>query len=198
MGIHSYLSYLRDRLLLARELLTESGSCFVQISDENLHHIRELMDEIFGPEQFMSLVSFRTKIPLNAAHLPNIADFLVWYAKDKGQVKFRRLFNTRDFGADTQFSNAVLKDGSIVRASEVQENENDFVRYFRYTDLMATEYTESCHFEFSLDGRRAYPNATTSWKTTLQGIERLIAAGRLRWQRTVPAYIFFADDYPVM
>ena len=67
LGIHSYLSYLRDRLLLARELLTESGSCFVQISDENVHLVKELMDEIFGPEQFMSLISFRTKIPLNAA-----------------------------------------------------------------------------------------------------------------------------------
>ena len=198
LGIHSYLSYLRDRLLLARELMSESGSCFVQISDENVHHVRELMDEIFGPEQFMSLVSFRTKIPLNAAHLPNIADFLVWYAKDKGKVKFRRLFTTRNFGADTQFSNAVLEDGSVVRASDVQGDENRSARYFRYTDLMATGYTESCHFEFYLDGRKAYPNPTTSWKTTPQGVERLIAAGRLRWQRTVPAYIFFADDYPVM
>ena len=184
--------------MLARELLTESGSCFVQISDENLHHVRELMDEIFGPEQFMSLVSFRTKIPLNAAHLPNIADFLVWYAKDKDKVKFRRLFTTRDFGNETQFSNAVLKDGSVVRASGVPVGEEASARYFTLLDLMATGYTESCHFEFFLEGRRAYPNPTTSWKTTPEGMTRLIAANRVRWQRTVPRYVFFADDYPVM
>ena len=198
LGIHSYLSYLRDRLLLAREMLTESGSVFVQISDENVHLVRELMDEIFGPEQFMSLISFRTKIPLNAAFLPNIADFLIWYAKDKDKIKFRRLFTTRSYGDETQFSNALLKDGSVTRASEVPESEAKSTRYFTLIDLMATGYTESCHFEFYLDGRRAFPNPTTSWKTTPQGMERLITAQRVRWQRTVPRYVFFADDYPVM
>ena len=198
LGIHSYLSYLRDRLLLAREMLTESGSCFVQISDENVHLVRELMDEIFGPEQFMSLISFRTKIPLNAAFLPNIADFLIWYAKDKNKIKFRRLFTTRSYGEETQFSNALLKDSSVARASEVPESEAKSTRYFTLVDLMATGYTESCHFEFFLEGRRAYPNPTTSWKTTPEGMQRLIAANRVRWQRTVPRYVFFADDYPVM
>ena len=198
LGIHSYLSYLRDRLLLARELLTESGSVFVQISDENVHLVRELMDEIFGPEQFMSLISFRTKIPLNAAFLPNIADFLIWYAKDKNNIKFRRLFTTRSYGGETQFSNALLKDGSVTRAPEVPESEAKSTRYFTLIDLMATGYTESCHFEFVLEGRRAYPNPTTSWKTTPEGMQRLIAANRVRWQRTVPRYVFFAGDYPVM
>ena len=198
LGIHSYLSYLRDRLLLAREMLTETGSVFVQISDENVHLVRELMDEIFGPEQFMSLISFRTKIPLNAAFLPNIADFLIWYAKDKNKVKFRRLFTTRSYGEDTQFSNALLEDDSITRASEVPESETKSTRYYTLMDLMASGYTESCHFEFFLEGRRAYPNPTTSWKTTPEGMQRLIAASRVRWQRTVPRYVFFADDYPVM
>lgn len=78
LGIHSYLAYLRDRLLLARELLHDSGSCFVQIGDENVHLVRNVMDEVFGAQNFMSLISFRTKIPLNAAHVPNIADYLVW------------------------------------------------------------------------------------------------------------------------
>ena len=200
LGIHSYLSYLRDRLLLARELLTESGSCFVQISDENVHLVRGLMDEVFGPEQFMSLISFRTKIPLNAAHLPNIADYLVWYAKDKGKVtnKFHRLFTTRNSGAETQFSNAELADGSLVRASAVPATESGSARYFTLMDLMASGYTESCHFELFLEGRRAYPNPTTSWKTTPEGMAQLILANRVRWQRTVPRYVFFADDYPVM
>ncbi len=88
LGIHSWLTYLRDRLLLVRELLDDSGSVFVQISDENVHLARNIMDEIFGATNFMSLISFRTKIPLNAAHIPNIADYLIWYAKDKKRSSF--------------------------------------------------------------------------------------------------------------
>ena len=198
LGIHSYLSYLRDRLLLARELLHESGSCFVQIGDENAHLVRNLMDEIFGPENFMSLISFRTKIPLNAAHLPNIADYLVWYARDKKRIKFRRLFAARRVGKGTQFSSARLPDGRVVRAADVPDEHADSAKYFRLIDLMATGYTESCHFDFELEGRLARPNPTTSWKTTPQGMKRLIAADRLRWLRTVPGYVFWADDYPVM
>ena len=198
LGIHSYLTYLRDRLLLARELLTESGSVFVQISDENVHHVRELMDEVFGVSNFMSLISFRTKIPLNAAHLPNIADYMVWYVRDKAKIKFRRSFGPRNYGADTQFSFALLPDDSVVPASQVPEEHEKKARYFCLIDLMASGYTESCHFEFELDGRRAFPNPTTSWKTTPQGMKRLIAAGRVRWLKTVPRYVFYVDDYPVM
>ena len=198
LGIHSYLTYLRDRLLLARELLTESGSIFVQISDENVHHVRELMDEVFGAGNFMSLISFRTKIPLNAAHLPNIADYLIWYAADKAKVKFRRLYVPRDVGADTQFSSALLPTGEIVDADRVPDEHTKSARYFTLIDLMASGYTESCHFEFYLDGRRAYPNPTTSWKTTPAGMTRLIEAGRVRWLKTTPRYVFFADDYPVV
>ena len=198
LEIHSYLTYLRDRLLLARDLLTNSGSVFVQISDENVHLVRELMDEVFGPQQFMSLISFRTKIPLNAAHLPNIADYLIWYTKDKSNVKFHKLFGGRSTGDNSPFSSALLADGQVVRSRQVSNSEADSARHFRLTDLMASGYTESCHFEFYLEGRRAYPNPNNSWKTTPQGIERLIAAGRIRWQRSSPQYVFFADDYPVM
>ena len=198
LGIHSYLAYLRDRLLLARELLHETGSCFVQISDENVHLVRNMMDEIFGVSNFISLISFRTKIPLNAAHLPNIADYMVWYARDKTKIKFRKLFGPRSYGANTQFSSALLQDGNVVPASQVPEEHEKKARYFSLIDLMASGYGESCHFEFELDGRRAFPNPTTSWKTTPQGMERLITAGRVRWLKTVPRYVFYADDYPVM
>lgn len=198
LGIHSYLAYLRDRLTLARELLADTGSIFVQIGDENVHRVAALMDEVFGSTNFMSLISFRTKIPLNAAHLPNISDYLVWYAKDKGQVKFSRLFVPRESGAGTSFSSSHLSSGESVRASEVGPRRSRDGRPFSLIDLMASGYTESCHFEFCLDGRPAFPNATTSWKTTPEGIKRLIAAKRIRWQRTVPRYVFYADDYPVM
>ena len=198
LGIHSYLAYLRDRLLLARDLLTESGSVFVQISDENVHLVRNLMDEVFGVTNFISLISFRTKIPLNAARLPNIADYLVWYARDKKQVKFHRLFEPRNYGEDTMFSSALLPNGSVVKAGQVPDDLQGEARYFRLIDLMATGYTESCHFEFELEGRRASPNPTTSWKTTPEGMEKLLVAGRVRWLKTVPGYVFYANDYPVM
>ena len=151
-----------------------------------------------GVSNFMSLISFRTKIPLNAAHLPNIADYMGWYVRDKAKIKFRKLFGPRNYGADTQFSFALLPDDSVVPASQVPEEHEKKARYFRLIDLMASGYTESCHFEFELDGRRAFPNPTTSWKTTPQGMERLIAAGRVRWLKTVPGYVFYVDDYPVM
>ena len=85
LGIHSYLTYLRDRLLLARELLTESGSVFVQISDENVHHVRELMDEVFGPRNFCSLITFQKTTGSTTGTLPTTSDYLLWYAKDQRQ-----------------------------------------------------------------------------------------------------------------
>jgi adenine-specific DNA-methyltransferase len=96
LGLHSYLTYLRDRLLLARELLAPSGSIFVQISDENLHHVRELMDEVFGSENFVSLISFKKTSGAGSPSggtdvLPSVADYLLWYAKDSAQVKYRPL-----------------------------------------------------------------------------------------------------------
>jgi adenine-specific DNA-methyltransferase len=198
LGIHSYLTYLRDRLLLARELLTESGSIFVQISDENVHHVRELMDEVFGAETFMSIISFRTKIPLNALHLPNIADYLVWYAKDKDKIKFNRLFVERQTNADSQYSTALLPDGSVARTSDLSPEQAALAEPFTLIDLMATGYTESCHYEFEFEDRVAKPKPANSWKTTPEGMRRLITAGRVMWQRTVPGYVGYLRDYPVM
>ena len=93
LGIHSYLSYMRDRLLLARELLTDSGSVFVQISDENVHHVREIMDEVFGVGNFVSQIIFRkSSISLGSKLLGNTSDHICWYAKEKKHIKYRQLF----------------------------------------------------------------------------------------------------------
>ena len=82
LGLHSYLTYLRDRLLLSRDLLHPSGSIFVQISDENLHHVRELMDEVFGAENFVSVITFQTTTGFESKTIPTLGDFLLWYARD--------------------------------------------------------------------------------------------------------------------
>src|SRR5262249_48366007 len=101
LGIHSYLTYLRDRLLLARELLHESGSCFVQISEENVHHVREVMDELFGEHNFVALIIFRKTAAVSSPMartnvLPTTCDQLVWYARDRENIKYRQLFLERD------------------------------------------------------------------------------------------------------
>ena len=91
LGIHSYLSYLRDRLLTAKELLTDSGSCFVQISDENVHLVRCLMDEVFGSENFVSQIFFQKTGGFSPRHLANVGDHLLWYGKNKESLKYRQL-----------------------------------------------------------------------------------------------------------
>src|SRR3989338_7309688 len=92
LGIHSYLTYLRDRILLVRELLAESGSIFVQISDENVHHVKELLDEVFTPKNFVRVVSFRTTTGLGQKVLDKAGDYLLWYCKDINHIKYRPLF----------------------------------------------------------------------------------------------------------
>ena len=201
-GIHSYLSYLHDRLTVARDLLAESGSVFVQIGDENVHRVRAVMDEVFGEGNFVSLVQFRTKIPLNPIYIGNICDFIIWYGKNKEHLKFRRLFQLRKSGLDTQFRGLRLIDSSErQQTKEELENPNKIPPGsdpFRLTDLIASGRTESCHFEFYLGGERCYPPGNNSWKTTPDGIERLKMADRIRKPSKIPNYQFRFSDYPVM
>jgi adenine-specific DNA-methyltransferase len=201
LGIHSYLAYLRDRLAAAREMLTPSGSIFLQIGDENLHLARSLLDEVFGSENFVSQVSFRTKIPLNAIYLPNITDSLLWYCKDKSSLKFRRLFSARSIGEGTQFTHLELSDGH--RRAMTAEERKDIAtlptgaKPYRLTDLIASGHTDSCHYQFDFEGATYFPPGTNSWKTTPEGMQKLIYARRLQVQGSVPSYVFFAADYPV-
>jgi adenine-specific DNA-methyltransferase len=200
LGIHSYLSYLRDRLLAARELLTQSGSCFVQIGDENLHVVRVLMDEVFGGENFCGQFAFRTKIPLRTTLVPAVYDHIIWFAMDKKTVKFRRLFKDRRTGASSQFTYCEEPSGTRRKLSK-QELGGDFsggqVRPYRLTDLVSAGRTESCVFPFELDGKTFLPSGNKSWKTNPDGMRRLILAGRIEAPSKMPNYVFFTDDYPV-
>ena len=91
LGVHSYLTYLRDRLLLAHELLADSGSVFVQIGDENLHYIRQILDELFGPQNLAAQIAFKATDPLGQKGMPKVYDYIVWYAKDASKMKFNSL-----------------------------------------------------------------------------------------------------------
>lgn len=206
LGIHSYLTYLRDRLTVARELLTENGSIFVQIGDENVHLVRSLLDEVFGSDCFVSQIAFRTKIPLRTRLVPNIYDHVLWYSKSANQSgpqpKFRRLFQDRALGEGTQFTWVELKDGSRRKMTKAEKLDPASIpsgsRPFRITDLVSSGRTESCVFAFDFEGRRFEPpKSGKSWKTNPAGMDRLIAERRLHVARTAPGYVFYHEDYPV-
>ena len=131
LGIHSYLSYLRDRLLLARELLTDSGSCFVQISDENVHLVRNLMDEVFGKENFVKQIIFRTKMPLKSKYMSSINDYILWFSKNKENMKYRHLFIKISAKEDKMFSWIELKNGFRRKITNEEKKNFSISRKFK-------------------------------------------------------------------
>ncbi|MBK1630647.1 site-specific DNA-methyltransferase [Thiohalocapsa halophila] len=183
LGIHSYLTYLRDRLMLARELLHESGSIFVQISDTNLHFVRELMDEVFGTDNFVTLINFKTMMPLESGKIEAVVDYLCWYAKDKVVMKYKNLWKPKHVGAGSEFVFADSADGSYRRLTTSELDAFTVTaaekRVFKRSDLASSGYTPSCTFPIEFDGRVFTTKRGKSWRTTPSGVSRLIAANRL-------------------
>jgi adenine-specific DNA-methyltransferase len=200
LGIHSYLTYLRDRLLLARELLTESGSIFVQISDENVHHVRELMDEVFGSANFFALVTFKKTLPLGSSGLAGISDYLLWYAKDKKQVKYRELYEEKPIGEGTGYTWLELADGSRRKMTSEERNNPRLLppgaRPFFTSALASSGYTPTCMFDFELDGRK-FKCGSKSWRTHKEGMRRLISVKRIMATGALPTFVQYHDDFPV-
>ena len=199
LEIHSYLAYLRDRLLLSRELLHESGSCFVQISDENLHHVRELMDEVFGVSNFISIISIRkTTSQGTAALLGATTDFIVWYARARESIKYRQIHVPRSSAADERYDQALLPDGSVVPSSTLTKAQERDAHLFRLDNLTSSRPAGEGDVRiFEFNGARYTPGKGT-FKTNEEGLTRLANAGRL--QSTSGgglAYRRFKDDFPV-
>jgi len=193
LGIHSYLSYLRDRLVVAHDLLTDSGSIFVQIGDENVHLVRSLLDEVFGADSFCAQFSFRTKIPLRTTLVPAIYDHIIWFAKSKADVKFRRLFKVRRTGDGTQFTKVEESTGtrrSLSKNELAGDPEDIDGRLYRLTDLVSAGRTESCVFEFEIGDKRFFPSGGKSWKTNPAGMKKLILAGRVEAPAKMPLRLF--------
>ena len=199
LGIHSYLAYLRDRLLLARELLHESGSCFVQISDENLHHVRELMDEVFGVANFISIISIRkTTSQGTAALLGATTDFIVWYARARDSVKYRQIFVPRSNVADDRYDQALLPNGSVVSSSTLTESQENLARLFRLDNLTSSRPAgEGDVRMFEFRGGSYTPGKGT-FKTNRDGLTRLANAERLQiTSGGTLSYRRFKDDFPI-
>jgi adenine-specific DNA-methyltransferase len=143
LGIHSYLTYLRDRLLLAKELLSESGSVFVQISDENVHLVRNLLGEIFGEDNFVAQIAYKTSVGLGSSFLDRVNDYVVWFGKDTKKLKYRQLYLPLELGAEgaTRYSYAQLPEGKVLPVGEIAEENISGIRFF--TDQGLTSRTGS-------------------------------------------------------
>lgn len=201
LGLHSYLTYLRDRLHLARELLNSSGSIFVQISDENLHHMKEVLDEVFGSENFFSLITLKKLSPLGTGGMANVADYILWFAKDKTNIKFRPIFERKEKGAESRYDWVELPDGTRRKLSK-DELENieglpsDW-KLFCPQGLLSSGFTPTCTFSFELNGNEIKAQKR-SWRTNRAGIERLVEKNRLIRMGQLPYFVAYYEDNPLM
>ena len=201
LGIHSYLTYLRDRLSLTRELLHESGSCFVQISDENVHHIREMMDEIFGRTNFVSIITVKKTGGMGQALIDNISDYLIWYAKDKKCIRYRNIFQEKELtsGAGFRYNQVELTDGTI---RPITQEERLFpnllpkgAKIFLGGPLTSQTASNTTLFEFEFGGKKFKPNKG-GWKTNYEGMQNLIANRRLFVTKDYINYKLYLSDFP--
>jgi adenine-specific DNA-methyltransferase len=201
LGIHSYLTYMRDRIKLSHELLQDTGSIFVQISDENIHHMRELLDEVFGAWNFRSLIQYRTSVPLTSVGLPCVTDYILWYAKDKSKAKFHDLFVERETGDKSRYTNVELPNGERRTLTATEKAGLSPLptgsRIYSAENLASSGYTESCTFDFQYNGKTYKTSSGKSWKTTKPGMKKLGVARRLSDTGKTVRYVLFMDDYPV-
>jgi adenine-specific DNA-methyltransferase len=197
LGIHSYLTHLRDRLLLAKELLHESGSVFVQISKDNLHHVQEIMDEIFLAQNKVAVIPFRTKkMPLNLKTLDSICDYIIWYAKDIKEIKYRQLFEEKKAG-DGFYTYIEDKNGKIRKITENDNLEELTDRLFLPLNMNSSGLTPSCVFDVSLNGKIYKPRSGHSWMTNEDGMKKLIELNRVFASEKVLYYKLYHKDFPV-
>jgi len=204
LGIHSYLTYLRDRLLVARELLTESGSCFVQISDENVHLVRCLMDEVFGSQNFVSLITFTKTGGASSNLLACVNDFIIWYAKDINLLKYRQLLTIKEAGSEgatgyTLVENTESGEWRSMTKDEknnISELPNNF-KIFDGTPLMSTGETANGSLPFEFQGKIYTAPKGSHWKTSVEGLKKLSQINRIIAIGNRIEYKRYLDDFPV-
>ena len=205
-GIHSYLTYLRDRLTVARDLLTESGSIFVQIGDENVHRVRAVMDEVFGDENFISQITVEKTSGSTELFLPNVSDYLIWFGRNKQFLKYRQYLLPKIAGQEGAGAYTFLQtvDGDRIRATRATADQQKAGRAFRLSDMTSQSIGRSkgegaaSWFPVKIAGREIFPSDKVRWKTNEDGMRRLIFANRLEPGKNSLNYVRFIDDYPAM
>lgn len=208
LGIHSYLAYLRDRLVVARDLLTDSGSVFVQIGDENVHLVRSLMDEIFGMENFMTQIAFATTSGAGSFAggtdvLANVLNYVVAYSKDLGSVKYRQIYRSKAVGgaASSLYTSVELPDRStrpLTREERAGAPLPEGARAYGVDNLTSqtTRIGQTTVFPVTVNGKTVTPQKG-GWKTNRVGMQRLVDAGRVyAGSGANLGYIRYVDDFP--
>jgi adenine-specific DNA-methyltransferase len=199
-GIHSYLTYLRDRLSVARDLLHESGSIFVQIGDENVHRVRAVMDEVFGQDNFVSLITFIKTSGQTDNLLASVSDYLIWYARDARQIKYRQPVKLRSLAqaTDGAYTRVQLGNGSRRSLDRGERDAPDVLpedsKIYRYQIL--TSQSPGTRYTIRFQGKLIEPT-TGYWKTQESSMPRLIKADRVEATGKTLSYVRFAADYPV-
>ncbi|MFZ1220793.1 MAG: site-specific DNA-methyltransferase, partial [Chthoniobacterales bacterium] len=202
-GIHSYLTYLRDRLTVARDLLTDSGSIFVQIGDENVHRVRAVMDEVFGEDNCVSPIHFQTTTGQAADILPRSGDYVLWYSKQRSLVKYRQLFREKQLGELASYSSAMSVIDGRVRKLSTDENSGLVPvepgwKVYSAQNLRSQDSGSDQSRKFIYHNQEFDCGASHHWKTNpVPGMLRLANAGRIQINGNTPNYIRFVDDYPV-
>ena len=200
-GIHSYLTYLRDRLTVARDLLTESGSVFVQIGDENVHRVRALVEEVFGEDNFISLIVVWKTSSQTSAVLSTTCDYIVWFAKSREHLKYRQIFTGKDFGDTTssagEYKNFWVGFGDYLTDKQATEAEKQELKRFRPSPTTSQSGSETTRFPFSFRGVVFRPGPG-GWKSNNIGFHRLAKADRIMAREKSVSYVRFLEDFPVV
>jgi adenine-specific DNA-methyltransferase len=197
LGVHSYLTYLQKRLVLAKRLLHKTGSIFVQISDENVHHVREILDEVFGAENFISQISFKKTVYQETTYLANVYDIILWYGKDKKNTKVRKLFQKRDVDASKKSFDLIENtDGSIDRTSKISKIPEDS-KLFRASDLTSKGVSNTSSGPYKFEGTTYNPKVGNHWKTNTEGLDLLAKECRLIGIGKTLCFKKYLNDFPV-
>ncbi len=203
-GSHSYLTYLRDRLAVARDLLTDSGSIFVQIGDENVHRVRAVMDEVFGDENFASLITLKKTGGLGTKQLKRVSDYILWFYKNSEHNKFRTLYFIKKAGegqgTGERYDQVELPDSSR-RTMSTHERGNaanlpDEARPYKHDNLKSGAFRENTTVPFFMRGKTYHPGPSNCWKSTVVGLDRLNRAERIAVTGQSLSYVRFLEDFP--
>jgi len=202
-GIHSYLTYLRDRLTVARDLLSESGSIFVQIGDENVHRIRALMDEVFGERNILSQICVQKTGGQETSYIPNVSDYVLWYAKKAEQAKCRQPYQKKELGvgegSGLRYDRLQLAAGERHSLTAEQKSGEAELpvggRAYQLTSLISSGIRTNTTTEWIFQGKQFHPGTTSNWKTSLRGLDTLRKAARIESRKSTIAYVRFIDDF---
>lgn len=202
LGLHSYLTYLRDRLRLSRELLAPSGSIFLQISDDNLHHVREVMDEVFGAGNFVSQIAFRKTGGATSETLASVTDHLLWYARDRAQLRYRQLYTRKRMGEPgaEEYTNLELANGEVRKLTDEELSGVAPLpigsRVFTLTAAVSEGIRANTSRPFTWNGVTFDPGPGNNWKTSIEGMIRLCELGRIVPKKGLRIYKRYLEDFP--